>query len=110
MATQHTCIPLLLLHMQPAQQAWEHLPCGADVVVESGTVCIHSHRYLAGAWVAVPVLLRTGEQHRMLAGGWVVLQASTAARVRVTTAPSLWQMWRAWWARRRSVASQAGGT
>jgi hypothetical protein len=73
--------PLFTLHLQTAQRAWERVPCGAEITVLEGAVRLHLRAYLAGLWVALPVLLRAGERHRVEEGGWMQMEAVGAARV-----------------------------
>jgi hypothetical protein len=84
---------LFTLHLQPGQHAWQHLPRGAELVVADGAVCLHRREYLAGMWVALPVLLRAGERHRVEEGGWLQMEAVVGAGV----------------ARVSAVAQQRGG-
>ena len=80
--------PLLCLQLQAGQHAWEYLPRAARITVTEGSIVVHQRLVLAGAWVQVPVVVRTGDALRVDAGGWVEIEATTAAQSRATTVPA----------------------
>ena len=90
-----TAATLFTLHLQPTQRAWERVPSGAEITVIEGTVRLHVTAYLAGMWVALPVLLRAGERHRVEGAGWMQMEAVGAARVSAMARPG-WEACLSW--------------
>lgn len=78
-----TPVPLFSLQLPAAERSWQQLQRGAEIVVTEGAVCLHRREYLAGMWVAAPLLLQAGEQHQVAATGWVEIEAVAAARLQV---------------------------
>ena len=84
--------PLLCLQLQAGPHTWESLPRAARITATEGSIVVHQRLVLAGAWVQVPVVVRTGDALRVDTGGWVEIEATTAAQIRATTVPAWWRL------------------